>query len=73
MFPFYINSLKREINPPILTSFSRTDLAVQWHDTCLTDLVICSISLEVAAKKFHLLFVSLSQSHFPNQACRAGS
>ena len=35
------------------------DFAVQWHDTCLTDLFIHSISLEIAAKKFYLLFVSL--------------
>ena len=73
MFPFYINSLKCEINPPILTSFSQMDFAVQWHDTCLTDLFIHPISLEIAAKKFHLLFVSLSHSYFPNQACGAGS
>lgn len=49
------------------------DFAVQWQDTCLMDLFIHSISLEIAAKKFYLLFASLPHAHFPNQAGGASS
>lgn len=71
MFASCMNSLKCVINLPVLTCFEQTDLAVRWRDTCLTDLFIRSLSFQIAAEKFYLLFVSLPHSHFPNQACGA--